>query len=331
MTLEQLAAGIDFVSDTPPANAGDGDTFLDTSLNPPQVKVFDGSVSSFVRPQTAQNLDQKVSNAGAGIKISGAFDVTNAELLTSFFVGSQDSSANDIAVSPDGSSLYIIGRTTTSIYQYSLSAPFDVSTASLSSSFDIGSEDGIPKDVTFGDDGSSMYVTGANTEKIYQYNLTTPFDITTASLTSSFSVLSQEDKPNGVSFSTDGTAMFMIGNSNDSVFEYSLSTAFDLTTASFTSSFDVSSQELTPTGIAFRPDGSRMYVSGDGNDDIHQYALSTTFDVTSARFSRSFDVSSEDGSPQGVTFSTDGSRMYLCGEQTDTVFQYAVGQVVGDS
>jgi hypothetical protein len=65
MTLEQLGAGIDFVSDTTPTNATDGDTFLDTSLSPPQVKVFDASVGSFVRPQTAQNLDQRVSNAGA--------------------------------------------------------------------------------------------------------------------------------------------------------------------------------------------------------------------------------------------------------------------------
>jgi hypothetical protein len=66
MTLEKLGAGIDFVQDTTPAasDAIDGDVYVDTSLSPPQVKVFDGSVGSFVRPQTAQNLDQKVSNAG---------------------------------------------------------------------------------------------------------------------------------------------------------------------------------------------------------------------------------------------------------------------------
>jgi hypothetical protein len=66
MTLEKLGAGIDFVSDTTPAasDAVDGDVFLDTSLAPPEVKVFDVSVGSFVRPQTAQTLDRKVSNAG---------------------------------------------------------------------------------------------------------------------------------------------------------------------------------------------------------------------------------------------------------------------------
>lgn len=65
MTLEQLNRSVDFVADTPPSNANDGELFLDTSLSPPQVKVFDASVGSFVRPQTAQNLDEKVSAAGA--------------------------------------------------------------------------------------------------------------------------------------------------------------------------------------------------------------------------------------------------------------------------
>jgi hypothetical protein len=66
MTLEKLGAGIDFVQDATPSasDAIDGDVYLDTSLSPPQVKVFDASIGSFIRPQTAQNLDQKVSNAG---------------------------------------------------------------------------------------------------------------------------------------------------------------------------------------------------------------------------------------------------------------------------
>jgi hypothetical protein len=66
MTLEKLGAGIDFVQDaTPPASdASDGDVYLDTSLSPPEVKVFDASVGSFVRPKTAQNLDKQVSNSG---------------------------------------------------------------------------------------------------------------------------------------------------------------------------------------------------------------------------------------------------------------------------
>jgi hypothetical protein len=89
MTLDKLGGGIDFVQDaTPPASdAVDGDLYVDTSLSPPQVKVFDAGAATFIRPQTAQNLDQKVSNAGAtqsdiasGVDSSNAGGKVNARL-----------------------------------------------------------------------------------------------------------------------------------------------------------------------------------------------------------------------------------------------------------
>jgi hypothetical protein len=65
MTLEKLSGGVDFVQDTaPPASdAVDGDVFLDTSLSPPEIKVFDASVGSFVRPQTGIDWNNKTPQA----------------------------------------------------------------------------------------------------------------------------------------------------------------------------------------------------------------------------------------------------------------------------
>jgi hypothetical protein len=53
MALEQLNRSVDFVSDTAPSNANDGETFVDTSASPPTVKVFDGSAGAFVTPENA--------------------------------------------------------------------------------------------------------------------------------------------------------------------------------------------------------------------------------------------------------------------------------------
>ena len=44
---------------------------------------------------------------------------------------------------------------------------------------------------------------------------------------------SKEVEPNGMSFNNDGTKMFVIGWDNDYINEYNLSTAFDVSTASF--------------------------------------------------------------------------------------------------
>jgi len=65
MSLEQLSKTVDFVQATTPSNANDGETYLDTSQSPPQLKVFDSSANAFVRPRSIQNLDAPVSGAGA--------------------------------------------------------------------------------------------------------------------------------------------------------------------------------------------------------------------------------------------------------------------------
>ena len=36
------------------------------------------------------------------------------------------------------------------------------------------------------------------------------------------------------------------------------------------------------TGITFKPDGTKMYITGIGTDEILQYNLTTAFDITSA-------------------------------------------------
>ena len=70
--------------------------------------------------------------------------------------------------------------------------------------------------------------------------------------------------------------------------------AFDASTAGFVHSFDVSSQNTIPSGVAFSADGSKMFVTGFDGGDVYEYTLSTPFDVSTADFVDSFDVSSQD-------------------------------------
>jgi len=41
--------------------------------------------------------------------------------------------------------------------------------------------------------------------------------------------------------------------------------------------FDITSQTPAPVGIAFNNDGTKMFVSGENNDQIYQYTLSAGF------------------------------------------------------
>ena len=99
------------------------------------------------------------------------------------------------------------------------------------------------------------------------------------SFVDSFDISSQEANPYGLAFSADGTKMFVLGVSGDDVNEYTLTTGFDVSTASIVDSFDVSSQEANPTEVAFSEDGTKMFVLGTGGNDVNEYTLTTGFEL----------------------------------------------------
>jgi len=275
-------------------------------------------------------IDERITEAGASIQVAGRFQLNNASFFDSFDISPQTSSPRGVALKPDGSRLYVVSKNSASVNQYNLSTAFDVTTASFVQSFDVSSQDGGPQGVDFKPDGGQMYVVGSSNDNVYQYSLSTAFDVSTASFSQSFDVSSQDGVPRGVDFKPDGGQMYVVGSSNDNVNEYSLSTAYDISTASFDQSFDVSPQDTIPTGLSLKPDGSRLYVVGRSNNNVYQYSLSTAFDVTTASFVKSLDISPQDGFQYGLAFRSDGSQLYVLGNGTDKVYQYAVGFLAGE-
>ena len=43
--------------------------------------------------------------------------------------------------------------------------------------------------------------------------------------------------------------------------------------------FSINAQEDVPTGIAFNSDGTKFFMQGYANDDIHEYTLTTAFEI----------------------------------------------------
>jgi methionine-rich copper-binding protein CopC len=139
----------------------------------------------------------------------------------------------------------------------------------------------------------------------------------------SFSVSSQETQPAGLAFNSDGTKMFVIGSSGDDVNEYTLSTGFDVSTASYDSNFSVRSQEGSVQGLAFNSNGTKMFVIGS-SDDVNKYTLSTGFDVSTASYDSDFKVESQESAPKGLAFNSDGTKMFVTGYHGDDVNEYTL-------
>ena len=208
------------------------------------------------------------------------------------------------------------------------SVPWSLSRAAYTNvSFSVAAPIGSPEDIAFKSDGTKMYVVGSAEDKVFQYSLSTAWNLSTASYDSvSFSV-EEEITPKGISFKSDGTKMYVVGSANDKVYQYSLSTAWDLSTASYDSvSFSVATEETTPQALAFKSDGTKMYVVGVVQGKVFQYSLSTAWDLSTASYdSVSFSLAAQaEPTPPGLSFKSDGTKMYVVGSAEDKVFQYSL-------
>jgi sugar lactone lactonase YvrE len=234
--------------------------------------------------------------------LSTAWDIsTNNQAGSGFYIGGQEGTSTDVQFKDDGTKFYIIGTTNDTIYQYSCSTAWDVSTASYDSkSFSVAGQDTNPQGLFFKDDGTKFYIVGSTNDTIYQYSCSTAWDISTASYDSkSFSVATQDNAPTGIFFKDDGTKFYIVGNTNDTVYQYSCSTAWDVSTASYDSkSFSVVGQENGPTGLFFKDDGTKFYIVGITNDTVYQYSCATAWDVSTASYdSKSFSVTTQENNP----------------------------------
>jgi len=137
-----------------------------------------------------------------------------------------------------------------------------------------------------------------------------------------FSVSTEETIPQGLFFKNDGTKMYIIGSSGDDVNEYSLSTGWDISTASYVQNFSVSTEETIPQGLFFKNDGTKMYIIGSSGNDVNEYSLSTGWDISTASYSQNFSVMQQERTPTGLFFKPDGTKMYITGSDGDAVWSY---------
>jgi len=204
-----------------------------------------------------------------------------------------------------------------------LSVGYSLASASYDNqSLDVFGE-GEPTGVTFNGDGTKMFVAGRQNRNVYSYDLSTAYDINSASYNQSFDVSGEDGAPTGVTFNGDGTKMFVSGKQNQNVYSYDLSTAYDISTASYNQTFDVSGQDSKPRGVRFNGDGTKMFVVGRDSNTVYSYDLSTAYDIGSASYDQNFDVSGEDGDPLGVMFNGDGTKMFIVGNSNRRVYRYS--------
>lgn len=236
---------------------------------------------------------------------------------------SRENLSTDVIFNTLGTKMYTVGQGTDYISQYSLTIPFDIQTATKEKFLDVSSQEKAPESIIFNNDGTKLYVVGNEKDSIIQYNLTIAFDISTAVYNSSLNISATENILSGMTFNNNGTKLFLVGRGNNKIYEYSLSTAFLITTATLTTSFSILDKENSVSGIRFNSTGNKFFIIGFSSDAINEYSLSNNFDLNSTIvWQGGYNIASEDSSPHGITFNTDGTKMYTVGAEKNKVFSY---------
>lgn len=225
-----------------------------------------------------------------------------------------NSSCGGIAIKSDGTKLYMNAGNTQDVYQFSMSTAGDLSTATYDSvSYDltegntVGFTYGSSYSLDFKPDGTKFYCTTINADVVAEYTLSTAWDLSTASFTQSQSVSSFTTNPNRVRLKSDGTKAYILDTNADTIYQCSLSTAWDITTLTYDSvSLSLPSSEY-PVCFVFNSTGDVMLVHiVTPSRSLVRYDLSTAWDVSTASFT---DVSNDTVQSIVASISSNGGYM----------------------
>ena len=222
--------------------------------------------------------------------MSTAWDVSTASYTDALDISGQQSGVSGLTFNNDGTKMFVAGYGGGyTVDEWILSTAWDVSTASHETEFSLSGA-GV-RGLTFNNDGTEMYVTDDGVERIYTYDLSTGFDLSTAGSRNNDSIniltTASESMVRGVRFNDDGTKLFANGFYHNSgydsrIYEYNLSTAYDVATATlFNTSLSFGGYGAGEfEDMFFSGDGTKMYLMDNADNTIDQYTIMGGWDGT---------------------------------------------------
>jgi len=240
----------------------------------------------------------------------------------------------DLDFSSDGMKFFIVSRHSGGdgrlplgdrVYGFDLTSPYDVSTCALATlqealdttALTTGSNAGDFDHTTLNDkhrvqaleindDGTKLFLTFMDNNangvgaRLYEYNLSTPYDVSTLSIVTTAgieiptSTLNGVENPNGMRFSANGKRIFIISHSEGtaSITQISLSKAYDTSSFTLDGRLNINSglspnNNNEPRGVAFSASGLKLYIGSDFNqgaaDHIMEYDLVCPFTIIAGK------------------------------------------------
>lgn len=239
-----------------------------------------------------------------------------------YYVNDKESNPSGVCFSADGTNIYVVGSQNDKVYQYTTSKPYRVDFCEYLQEFSIATQDILPKDIRFSADGLIMYILGDTNNTVYQYSLSTAWNISTSVINTSFSIAAKTTAPRGLSFSSDGTKMYILDSSN--IHQYTLSTAWLISSSSFLRTLASPTNATSPYNLKFSTDGLKLFLAHNNNDLI-EYSLSEAWNISTTTYVSSTTIYSGYSAVLGLDISPDGVNILTCGAYLEGTIKGHIG------
>jgi len=229
---------------------------------------------------------------GSDSDLAGAVDDTVFDYTT------QLGAAADVVFNAAFTKMFILA-TVTEIYSYTLSVAEDLSTATYDTVTASLTEVSVASGMVTGNAGQYLFVNSIAFEKIFRYEMSTPWDLSTISYSGSgfdLDTANDDSTAFGLAINDIGTKLFMIGGDQKILIQYTLGTAYDPSSATIDKTldlFEVLGLDFF-THLSISEDGTAMYVQGtttvgtDREDFIFELILPNAFDLSGAIYNGVF-------------------------------------------
>lgn len=195
---------------------------------------------------------------------------------------------------------------------------------------DISGETENARATTWNPDGSRMFITGRFTENVVAYDMTEPWDITTASFAGEYKFEANFSESTGLSVGhglfirDDGLRMWIFNRTE--IRQYDLSEAWNPATATFNQFRDLSAFVQRGHDFDFKHDGTVLFIDDRNAQAVHQMSLETPWDIATAIHVFTLDVSDVEQEVRGLEVILDGTIMLLLDTVRQEVLQYELSK-----
>ncbi len=190
----------------------------------------------------------------------------------------ENTNVRGLAFSGDGHIMFVVDEENSSIIQYDLPEPYNIGRAAMGGVTNLTGSAAAPpispQDILFSEIQSTMLVTNG-IQSIHRYNLSTPYNVTSATYTESYHPANTDVDLSGIEFSRNGHKIFATGTSFLGTVQYITGVRENIRHGTIVGSY--MHGDLSFRALAFSNDGYRLFAVNADEPIIHEFSLAIPY------------------------------------------------------